>query len=135
MNWRPKFMQIWGTLWKNANEGGDNAHYTYDEAVSRFGNKLPTTEQLEELQDKCAWQRTTQNGVNGYKVIGPNGNSIFLPAAGNRDWGDGGTGFYWSSTLYDSVFARNLYFYWSEFRMGIGRSCRAGGHSVRLVQN
>jgi len=33
------------------------------------------------------------NGVLGYKVIGPSGNSIFLPAAGD------GYGEYWSSTL------------------------------------
>ena len=27
-----------GTLWKDTNEGGDYARYTYDEAVSTFGN-------------------------------------------------------------------------------------------------
>ena len=36
-----------GTCWRNSNEGGDNARYTYNEAVSRFGNKLPTKQQLE----------------------------------------------------------------------------------------
>ena len=39
-----------GTLWRNSNEGGDYARYTYDEAISRFGNKLPTKQQLEELK-------------------------------------------------------------------------------------
>ena len=74
-----------GTLWKNANEGGDNARYTYDEAVSRWGSKLPTKEQLVELKNKCRWKWTTRKGVKGYKVIGPNGKSIFLPATGYRD--------------------------------------------------
>ncbi|MBO5960709.1 MAG: hypothetical protein J6P99_02550, partial [Paludibacteraceae bacterium] len=41
-----------GTLWKDANEGGDNALYTYDEAVNRWGSKLPTKEQLGELENK-----------------------------------------------------------------------------------
>jgi hypothetical protein len=44
----------------------------------------------------------SQNGVEGYKVTGPNGNSIFLPAAGYRHWSSlynaGSTGYYWSST-------------------------------------
>ena len=40
-----------GTLWKNANEGGDDALYTYDEAVSMFGDKLPTKEQLKKYTE------------------------------------------------------------------------------------
>lgn len=36
-----------GTIWKNFNATG---FYTYDEAVSQFGNRLPTKEQWEELK-------------------------------------------------------------------------------------
>ena len=55
------------------------------------------------------------NGVNGYKVTGPNGNSIFLPAAGYRNdtslSGAGSNGHYWSATPYsNSSHAYNLYF-------------------------
>lgn len=122
-----------GILWRNANEGGDFARYTYDEAVSKFGNKLPTEKQLEELKNKCKWR---WNG-NGYVVIGPNNNSIFLPAAGSRfcDGDVGGVGTsadYWSSTPFDSGNAYFLGFNSSEVVMGaIGR---CGGRSVRLVQ-
>ena len=123
-----------GTLWKNANEGGDNARYTYDDAVRKFGNKLPTKQQLEELENKCTWTWTG----SGYKVIGPNGNSILLPAAGCRycdgDVDDVGTyGYFWSYTPNDSGNALCLYFYSS----GVGRSLspRCSGRSVRLVQN
>ena len=123
-----------GTLWKNANEGGDYARYTYDEAVDRWGSKLPTKEQLGELRDKCTWTWTG----NGYKVTGPNGNSITLPAAGRHycdgDVGGVGTlGNYWSSTPYISGNAWYLFFKSSGVYMNDGSRC--GGRSVRLVQN
>ena len=121
-----------GTLWKNANEGGDNALYTYDDAVRKFGNKLPTKQQLEELENKCTWTWTG----SGYKVIGPNGNSILLPAAGRYCDGDvddvGTYGYFWSYTPDDLGNALCLYFYSS----GVGRSLspRCYEQSVRLVQ-
>ena len=68
--------------------------------------RMPTLGELEELKNSCTWQWTTQNGVNGYKVTGPNGNSIFLPAAGGRNGTDldysGSRGYYWSSSLYEN---------------------------------
>lgn len=123
-----------GTLWKNTNEGGDNALYTFDEAKSNFGNQLPTKQQLEELQNKCTW--TWED--NGYKVTGPNGNSITLPAAGYR-YCDGDVDFvgmhgdYWSSTPINSDDAWYLYFDSGEVGMYGSRRCY--GQSVRLVQN
>lgn len=123
-----------GTLWKNANEGGAYARYTYYDAISKFGNRLPTKQQFEELENKCTW---TWMG-NGHKVTGSNGNSITLPAAGYRDCdGDvydvGTYGRYWSSTPYDSDYAWYLYFNSSVVSMSDGDRCY--GLSVRLVQN
>ena len=122
-----------GTLWNNSNEGGDYALYTYDEAINRFGNQLPTKYQLEELQNKCRWSWTG----NGYKVTGSNGNSIILPAAGYRDCdgdvndvGTGGT--YWSSTPYGSGDAWGLAFGSGGVGMCVRNRC--SGRSVRLVQ-
>ena len=43
---------------------------------------IPWTLDYEELINYCTWEWITQNGVKGYKVTGPNGNSIFLPAGG-----------------------------------------------------
>ncbi len=70
--------------------------------------RMPTKKELEELIDECTWTWTTLNGVNGYHVEGPNGNSIFLPAAGYR-WsnsfagdafsGGGEDGLYWSISM------------------------------------
>ena len=122
-----------GTLWKNANEGGDNARYTYDEAVSRFSNKLPTKQQLEELKNKCTWRWTG----DGYDVMGPNGNSIFLPAAGGCDcdgnvYGVGTDGRYWSSTPFGLGEAWRLFFNSGEVSVSSHNRCLV--YSVRLVQ-
>ena len=120
-----------GTYWKETNESG---FYNYDNAVSKFGNKLPTKEQLEELKNECEWTWTG----NGYKVTGPNGESITLPAAGFRgcDGDDvyrvGKIGNYWSSTPHFSDKAWFLGFDSGGVDMGIDRRCYEP--SVRLVQ-
>lgn len=44
--------------------------------------RLPTKEEWQELRDKCAWTWGECDGMNGFKVTGVNGYSIFLPAAG-----------------------------------------------------
>jgi len=72
-------------------------------SVSWGGNwRMPTQTEMNELLDNCTQVWTTQNGVNGRLFTGPNGNSIFLPAAGGRDGSEpyyAGDGFYWSSSL------------------------------------
>lgn len=45
---------------------------------------MPTIDEFEELFNECTKEWTTEEGVAGYKLTGPNGNSIFLPAAGSR---------------------------------------------------
>lgn len=76
----------------------------HDAARANWGEswRLPTEAECHELKEKCTWTRITQNGHNGYKVVGPNGNNIFLPAAGWRDgtspFHNGENGYYWSST-------------------------------------
>ena len=90
----------------------------YDAARANWGGswRMPTDAEMQELMDKCTWTWTTQNGVNGCKVTGPNGNSIFLPAAGFRlgsSLRDAGSyGGYWGSTPDEggSSSAYSLYF-------------------------
>ena len=79
--------------------------------------RMPTGDEIQELIDHCTWTKTTQDGVKGCEVKGPNGNSIFLPAAGifgfHASYTVGREGHYWSSSLSAkySTYARNLRFY------------------------
>lgn len=55
-----------------------------DIAHAKWGGswRLPTKAECQELMDKCAFQGINYKGVNGMQIVGPNGNAIFLPAAG-----------------------------------------------------
>ena len=66
------------------NIGDDISGTQYDAATVNLGSdwRMPTKSEMQELVDKCTWEWTQVNGVNGNIVTGPNGNSIFLPAAG-----------------------------------------------------
>lgn len=76
---------------------------TDDVAHVKLGGywRMPTDEECIELLHNCTWTATQQNGMRGFLVTGPNGNSIFLPAAGGSfpDNEDGGCGSYWSRSL------------------------------------
>ena len=98
--------------------------------------RMPTLTEQIELLDNCTWEWTTQNSVNGRKVTGPNGNSIFLPAAGYRYGSSlsnaGSYDYFWSSSLNEShpYGAYVLYFYsgsydWGYYGRYYGRSVRA----------
>ncbi|MBE6240498.1 MAG: serine/threonine protein kinase [Bacteroidales bacterium] len=120
--------------WNNI--GGNSR---YDAATANWGGywRMPTKEDFEELLRECTWEWTTLNGHNGYKVIGPNGNSIFLPAAGWRYGTDegrvGSGGYYWSSTPDESYanYAYGLCF--GGDRHGVDWGLRDRGRSVRPV--
>ena len=110
-----------------------------DAARANWGGswRMPTREEQDELRQQCTWTWTTQNGVNGYKVTGTNGNSIFLPAAGCRydsSLDDAGSlGYYWSSSLNTGNPGGAWYVYFvsdSVHRYSNDRYC---GFSVRPV--
>ncbi len=110
-----------------------------DAAAANWGTgwRMPTREEMNELYSNCTHEWTTQNGVNGRLFTGPNGNSIFLPAAGRRVDSDlgyaGSCGYYMSSSLFSSGtdYAWSLYFNSDGYDMGI--SCRYYGLTVRAV--
>ena len=99
--------------------------------------RMPTFDEQKELLNKCTWTWTTLNGVNGYKVIGPNGNSIFLPAAGYRfgaNLNDSGSlALFWSSSLSSLYSYGACCLYFNSGFHDWGYDGRYYGHSVRPV--
>ena len=112
-----------------------------DAAYMNWGSswRMPTTEQQKELVMNCNWTWTTSNGVNGYLVTGPNGNTLFFPAVGLRGYtninGTGECGYYWSSTLFPvySNDAHDLDFVMTGVFYYVNHT-REAGHAVRAVR-
>ena len=110
-----------------------------DAANANWGGdwRMPTKEEQDELHNNCTWTWSVKNGIKGYTVTGPNGNSIFLPAAGYRYDSDlsgaGCYGHYWSSSLstYYSGLAYDVYF--GSDIVDWGSYGRYDGQSVRAV--
>ena len=124
-------------------DGNNRLTSSHDAARANWGGswRMPTKEELEELENKCTWIWTTQNGVKGYKVTGSNGKSIFLPAAGYRYgaslYADGSDGYCWSSSpddyyVYDYYYhAYDLHFYGGGEDVGYYDRCY--GQTVRPI--
>ena len=76
----------------------------YDIATVKWGQgwKMPSKENWKELVDKCKWTKEKAFHVSGYRVEGPNGNSIFLPNTGLRfgeTISNTDAGYYWTSEM------------------------------------
>lgn len=125
-----------------------NLTSSYDAATTNWGKewRMPTSDEIKELSSKCHETWAVLNGVTGYYLTGPNGKSIFLPAAGLRDESElfnlGTNGYYWSSTpnnldnsddgtaggrCVDHLYFSTKYLYQSE------TGWRAYGMSIRPV--
>lgn len=97
--------------------------------------RMPTFEDFEELVTNCAWTYSTK----GYKVIGKNGNFIFLPHAGEyteNGLSNIGRSAYWSSSLFGFP-ASAAWGAWGDDAdrdaIGLGNHDRCRGLSVRPV--
>ena len=114
-----------------------------DAATANWGSgwRMPSKEQMVELDENCTSEWTTINGINGRLFKSKkNGASLFLPAAACR-WDDelyylGLCGGYWSRTLLSSYpsCAYYLYFYSSRVSSWYSYWRRIGGQSVRAVR-
>lgn len=114
--------------------GDISGNATYDVARAKWGGswRLPTEDECAELLRECTREAAEMGGQKGYRFIGPNGNSIFLPAAGSRSY---------ASTNYEGIYCD----YWSSTPIGdghdaycfsegvVGGSSRYFGRSVRPV--
>jgi hypothetical protein len=111
-----------------------------DAAAARLsGTRMPTREDWEELLAGTVAQWTTQNGVAGYRLTAPNGNSLFLPAAGSSNGAElvaaGVFGFYWSASLYTDSPDDAWSFSFLSGADSIGSfGYRSDGQSIRAVK-
>ncbi len=131
----------------NSSDGLTELALEDDAAYVLWGEnwRMPTHQQELELVNECSWESTTLNGISGYKITGPNGNSIFMPRGGLYDGtdydADGTTissvntgGWYWSSTLntVGSSYAQGLCFFPSLIS-NVSDHERCDGHNIRPV--
>ncbi len=130
-------------LTKYGSDGKTTLDAEDDAALVNMGGRwrMPSLAQLEELRTQCSWTWTSQSGVNGYLVTSQsNGNSIFIPAAGDRNGTEGNFaasyGYYWSRSLAAdaSLNAANAeYLYFLAGSVGTYANHRSYGHAVRAV--
>ena len=109
-----------------------------DPAAKSWGKgwRMPTPAEVKELMEKCTWTWTSQNGVNGYKVVSKvTGNSLFLPATGQYSGSmlvfESEFGYYWTSSSDYAKTAVTLYF--SSGQIHEGAEVRESGSPVRAV--
>lgn len=119
----------WKCMEIGSNISGDRLY----DAVAfmwRAGWRMPTKEEWQELIDKCMWFLMTDKGYEGWAVVGPNGNSIFLPISKENRC-------YWSA---NGIVNTNEAYVCGVPGPGVKRFCiynaeRFSGHRVRPVIN
>ncbi|MCE5178005.1 MAG: DUF4988 domain-containing protein [Porphyromonadaceae bacterium] len=112
-------------LWGDVNNSGTVPYYSapnqyyisgseYDIVRANWGEswRMPNMSEIRELVTGCVWSKATINGVEGMKVTGKNGNSIFIPNTGYGIPQDGpigqttimnaANGYYWIGESYVS---------------------------------
>lgn len=112
-----------------------------DAAYVNLGSKwrIPSKAQTDELREKCDWKWMTFKGTEGYMIKGPNGNTLFLPAAGWRldsslaDFGK--RCHYWTRSLSEEWTITAYYL--CRYPTGSGKRhfFRECGFSIRPVRN
>ena len=113
-----------------------------DVATQNYGKgwRMPTNEEWEELLRECTWKWVTNHNntkVNGYTVIGTNGDSIFLPVTGfsfSDKTRQTDEGYYWSSSLHTTP-SDAYYLQFSSTDIAVNNNFRFYGQAVRPVQD
>lgn len=119
------------------NIGNEISGTQYDAATVNLGTdwRMPTRSEILELINQCTWEWTQLSGINGYKVIGPNGNSIFLPAAGYKISGHAFKNerlYYWTGSEYSYVTSA-IYLNASSISQGANNLQKFTGLPIRPV--
>ncbi|MCH5311618.1 MAG: DUF1566 domain-containing protein [Prevotella sp.] len=104
--------------------------------------RIPTKNEFEELINNCVWKWGIYNNIQGYKVLGLNGHSIFIPATGygiGRSKGKGRdeAAYYWSSTpsMGNLKYAYRLHFQKYNDLHIVEGYYRCWGFSIRPVSD
>lgn len=99
--------------------------------------RIPTLKEMGELMQQCQWMWTVIKGVPGFQVIGKTGQSIFLPAGGDRygmQYEDTYyVGRYWTADLYPQETARAYYLEFNQQTAQINSMARYMGMLIRPV--
>ena len=107
-----------------------------DAAAANWGNgwRMPTYDEINELENNCTIIQTNVNTISGWLFTGPNGNSIFLPNAGgyweNELTNAGAHADYLTSSIYEEV--PNHAWVWTSDNQ-LNHLTRAYGRPVRAV--
>ena len=110
-----------------------------DIATAKWGQgwRMPSKEDWKELIEKCKWTKEKAFHVNGYRVEGPNGNSIFLPNTGLRfgeTISNTDAGYYWTSEMALDDRECACYYYFDEEKYNDIVSTRNYVYSGRAVR-
>ena len=105
---RARIRKMRGWLSPRDSEVDDFAGTEFDAASKEWGEewRTPTKQQAEVLLANCSLEWVTENSVEGARLTGANGGSIFLPATGYRIYSflcDDFEGSYWTSTPVSST--------------------------------
>lgn len=111
-----------------------------DAATQNWGEKwrLPSLEDVTELCNNCYADWVKINGISGLRITGPNGNTMFIPSAGTKQYK---TNFHkgadiclLTSTLYgDGHPDLVTVFRYRNYSFGVGGEERGFGYSARAV--
>lgn len=111
----------------------------HDTALANWkgGWSLPSAADFAELNKECSWVYKIINGHKGYVIMGPNGNSIFLPAGGYIDDTQksqvGTGGFYWTGDYWDKYERSTSFNFTNTSHNGVTWSYRDKGKTIRPI--
>jgi len=139
----------WGEVEEKATYSKSNySSGSVDIATAKWGApwRMPTLAEWEELLERCTWKIVSKGGIYGCEFTGPNGNTIFLPAAGwktdDKYIYPGADCIYWSATLCEDKTKAFLFYFgqdhiketWEGEVPFTSYNPRYAGYSVRAVQ-
>ena len=125
-----------GKLWATENEKG---YFTFNEAVERFQDQLPTIEDWQELLDNTT--HIFDDVRHRLIVEAPNGEKLYLPVTGYRNGTDlfwaNNVGNYWSATPDDDEYDQGVFAWvlcFNNIKAGALSIARRCGLAVRIIK-